>query len=149
MIVGRIEVGGRRSPVVIIPSTEFGARWFESACAEDPVLGATVVESPDLFERESEHLDVVTTPGTSAFDWNRGTVIAFVILLGSDTKSQAATISTALPSAVPSNSYRTAQPRQKPCHLRQCCRFPAPFGPRMASTVPLDTVKWTGRTILT
>jgi len=61
IIVGRIEQPGRRSPLVIIPTTEFGARWFESACAEDPVLNSTVVESPDLFERESEHLDVALT----------------------------------------------------------------------------------------
>jgi hypothetical protein len=60
-IVVRIEEPGRRSPLVIIPSTEFGARWFESACAEDPVLNSAVMEDHDLVERESEHLDVVLT----------------------------------------------------------------------------------------
>lgn len=59
VIVGRVEEPGRRSPLVIIPSTEFGARWFEAARAEDAVLGAAVIEDPDLFERESDHLDVV------------------------------------------------------------------------------------------
>jgi hypothetical protein len=61
IIAGRIEEPGRRSPLVIIPSTEFGARWFEAARAEDPVLEAAVKEDPAFFEQESEHLDVVLT----------------------------------------------------------------------------------------
>jgi hypothetical protein len=61
IIVGRLQEPGRQSPLVIIPSTEFGARWFESALAEDPILNAAVVEDPNLFNRESDHLDVVLT----------------------------------------------------------------------------------------
>jgi hypothetical protein len=61
VIIGRLEEADRRSPLVIIPSTEFGARWFESARAEDPVLRETVIDEPGLFERESDHLDVVLT----------------------------------------------------------------------------------------
>jgi hypothetical protein len=60
-IVGRVEEEGRRSPLVIIPSTEFGARWFEAACAEDPVLRSAVVEDANLFDRESGHLDILLT----------------------------------------------------------------------------------------
>ena len=61
IIAGRVEEEGRRSPLVIIPSTEFGARWFEAARAEDPILSAAVEEDPDFFDRESDHLDVVLT----------------------------------------------------------------------------------------
>jgi len=46
---------------VIIPSTEFGARWFEAVRAEDAQLDAAVHDDPELFERESDHLDVVLT----------------------------------------------------------------------------------------
>ena len=61
VIVGRVEAGSGRSPLVVIPSTEFGARWFESACMEDPVLDAAIVDDPALFDREADHLDVVLT----------------------------------------------------------------------------------------
>jgi hypothetical protein len=61
MIAGRVEEPGRRSPLVIIPSTEFGARWFEAVRAEDAQLDAAVHDDPELFERESAHLDVVLT----------------------------------------------------------------------------------------
>ena len=46
---------------MIIPSTEFGARWFESARVEDSVLSTAIVETAGFFERESDHLDVVLT----------------------------------------------------------------------------------------
>ena len=59
LIAGRVEDGARHSPLVVIPSTEFGARWFDSACAEDPVLSAAIVDDPELFDRESDHFDVV------------------------------------------------------------------------------------------
>jgi len=59
IIAGRVEQQRRRSALVIIPSTEFGARWFEAARAEDPVLGAAIVEDPSLFEKESALLDIV------------------------------------------------------------------------------------------
>ena len=31
IIAGRLEEPGKHSPLVVIPSTEFGARWFEAA----------------------------------------------------------------------------------------------------------------------
>jgi hypothetical protein len=60
-IVGRVESPEGRSPLVIIPTTEFGARWLEAARAEDPFLGAVVQDDPGLFERESTLLDVLLT----------------------------------------------------------------------------------------
>lgn len=59
IIAGRVEDGARRSALVVMPTTEFGARWFEAASAEDAVLDAAVVVDADLFEQESAHLDVV------------------------------------------------------------------------------------------
>ncbi len=61
VIAGRIEDGGRQSPLIIVPTTEFGARWFEAACGEDPELSKHVVEDPSFFEKDSDHLDVVIT----------------------------------------------------------------------------------------
>jgi hypothetical protein len=61
IIAGRVEDGDRRSALVIIPSTEFGARWFEAARVEDSILSAAVVEDPQFFDREADHLDVVLT----------------------------------------------------------------------------------------
>jgi hypothetical protein len=61
VIVGRLEEPGRHSPLVIIPSTEFGARWFDTARAEDPFLEAAIVEDHGFFDREADHLDVVLT----------------------------------------------------------------------------------------
>jgi hypothetical protein len=61
IIAGRVEEPGRRSPLVIIPTTEFGARWFEAARVEDTHLHSAVVDDPELFERESAHLDIVLT----------------------------------------------------------------------------------------
>lgn len=61
IIAGRVEETGRLSPLVIIPTTEFGARWFEAARAEDPLLHRVVAEDSELFERESSHLDIVLT----------------------------------------------------------------------------------------
>lgn len=59
IIAGRVEYGDRRSALVVIPTTEFGARWFEAATAEDEVLRRAVHLDPGLFEEESDHLDVV------------------------------------------------------------------------------------------
>ena len=59
IIAGRVADGDRRSPLVIIPTTEFGARWFESACLEDEGLASIIVEDEGLFDRESDHLDIV------------------------------------------------------------------------------------------
>lgn len=59
IIAGRVHLANRQSPLVIIPTTEFGARWFEAARAEDPLLHSVVVEDPELFKREAAHLDVV------------------------------------------------------------------------------------------
>jgi hypothetical protein len=59
IIAGRVEDGDRRSALVIIPTTEFGARWFEAARAEDPQLGAVVLEDDTFFEQQGRHLDVV------------------------------------------------------------------------------------------
>jgi hypothetical protein len=59
VIAGRVEREGSRSALVIIPTTEFGARWFEAARAEDPALSEAIVEDPDFFERENGHLDIV------------------------------------------------------------------------------------------
>lgn len=61
IIAGRIEEPGRQSPLVVIPSTEFGARWFDAVRSEDPLLRAAVVDDPELFERESPELNVVLT----------------------------------------------------------------------------------------
>lgn len=59
VIAGRVEQEDSHSPLVIIPSTEFGARWFESVRQEDAELAAIVQEDPEFFEREDGHLDVV------------------------------------------------------------------------------------------
>jgi hypothetical protein len=59
IIAGRVVEQDRHSALVIIPTTEFGARWFEAATAEDPVLRRAVEIDDELFERESDHLDVV------------------------------------------------------------------------------------------
>ena|GEM_PF-2540332 len=59
IIAGRVEDGDRRSALVIIPTTEFGARWFEAARAEDPQLGAVVLEDDTFFKQQGHHLDVV------------------------------------------------------------------------------------------
>jgi hypothetical protein len=61
IIAGRVENGRRQSALVIIPTTEFGARWFEAATQEDPRLKSAVVVDPDIFEEESDHMDVVLT----------------------------------------------------------------------------------------
>jgi hypothetical protein len=61
VIVGRLREPGRRSPLVVIPSTEFGARWFEAARTEDDLLREAVVDDEGLFDRESAHLDIVLT----------------------------------------------------------------------------------------
>lgn len=60
-IIGRVESEPARSPLVIVPTTEFGARWFEAARSEDQVLGSVVRDDEGLFERESALLDVVLT----------------------------------------------------------------------------------------
>jgi hypothetical protein len=59
IIAGRVEQGEGRSALVVIPTTEFGARWFEAATAEDPLLGRAVQVDENLFEEETPHLDVV------------------------------------------------------------------------------------------
>jgi hypothetical protein len=59
MIVGRVEQTTRRSALIVIPTTEFGARWFESVVQEDPLLNAKVIVDPRLFEEEADHLEVV------------------------------------------------------------------------------------------
>lgn len=59
VIAGRVDHDGPQSALVIIPTTEFGARWFEAACAEDPELGDAIVHDTEFFEREGHHLDVV------------------------------------------------------------------------------------------
>jgi len=61
VIVGRLREPGRRSPLVVIPSTEFGARWFEAARTEDDLLREAVVDDEGVFDRESAHLDIVLT----------------------------------------------------------------------------------------
>lgn len=58
VIAGRVEQDGGRSPLVIVPSTEFGARWFDAARDEDAGLAANVEEDPGFFEREGHHLDI-------------------------------------------------------------------------------------------
>lgn len=76
IIAGRIDDAGRQSALVIIPTTEFGARWFEAATQEDPILHRSVVIDPDLFEQESAHMDVVLThlileePVVGTGSWN-------------------------------------------------------------------------------
>ena len=59
IIAGRVEQGEGHSALVVIPTTEFGARWFEAATAEDPLLRRAVQVDEDLFEEETPHLDVV------------------------------------------------------------------------------------------
>lgn len=61
IIAGRVEEGERRSPLVIIPTTEFGARWFEAACLEDSELAAAVLEDDQFFEQHQQHLNIVLT----------------------------------------------------------------------------------------
>lgn len=61
IIAGRVENAGRQSALVVIPTTEFGARWFEAATHEDPLLKKAVVVDHDIFEEESDHLDVLLT----------------------------------------------------------------------------------------
>jgi hypothetical protein len=59
LIAGRIENGRQQSALVVIPTTEFGARWFEAATHEDPLFNRAVVVDADIFEEESNHLDVL------------------------------------------------------------------------------------------
>lgn len=59
IIAGRVERPHRSSALVVIPTTEFGARWFEAATQEDSTLREKVVVDPDLLSDESLHLDVV------------------------------------------------------------------------------------------
>jgi hypothetical protein len=61
IIAGRIENAGRQSALVVIPTTEFGARWFEAATHEDQLLKNAVVVDPVIFEEESDHMDVLLT----------------------------------------------------------------------------------------
>ena len=76
IIAGRVEHDGRQSALVTIPTTEFGARWFEAAIHEDPLLKRAVVVDTDLFEEESAHMDVVLThlileePVVGTGSWN-------------------------------------------------------------------------------
>lgn len=58
VIAGRVEHDERRSALIVVPSTEFGARWFE-AVLEESDLRAVVRKDPEFFEREGIHLDVV------------------------------------------------------------------------------------------
>lgn len=59
IIAGRVERGERRSPLVVIATSEFGSRWFEAACAEDPALAAAVQVDESFFDAEGWQLDVV------------------------------------------------------------------------------------------
>lgn len=59
VIAGRIEQEGRRSPLVVVPTTEFGARWFEAVREEFSDLAAIVQEDPQFFEEQEDHLDIV------------------------------------------------------------------------------------------
>ncbi len=59
IIAGRINDGLRQSALVIVPTTEFGARWYEAAIEEDPALRDSVIFDDALFDDESHHLDVV------------------------------------------------------------------------------------------
>jgi hypothetical protein len=76
IIAGRVEHDGRQSALVIIPTTEFGARWFEAAVHEDPLHKRAVVVDTDLFKEESAHMDVVLThlilevPVVGTGSWN-------------------------------------------------------------------------------
>lgn len=58
IIAGRVEDGLCRSPLVIIPTTEFGARWFEAARAEHPALSSVVQEDDTFFGQHEDHLDI-------------------------------------------------------------------------------------------
>jgi hypothetical protein len=58
VIAGRVEHDERRSALIVVPSTEFGARWFE-AMLEESDLRAVVRQDPEFFEQEGAHLDVV------------------------------------------------------------------------------------------
>jgi hypothetical protein len=60
-VAGRVESSEGRSPLVVIPTTEFGARWLDAARAEDSFLRSAIRDDPGLFERESEILDVLLT----------------------------------------------------------------------------------------
>jgi hypothetical protein len=59
VIAGRIEREGRHSPLVVVPTTEFGARWFEGVREESTDLATIVQEDPEFFEEQGDHLDVV------------------------------------------------------------------------------------------
>jgi hypothetical protein len=59
VIAGRIEQEGHHSPLVVVPTTEFGARWFEAVREEFSDLAAIVEEDPEFFEEQGDHLDVV------------------------------------------------------------------------------------------
>lgn len=61
IIAGRVERPEGKSPLVVIPTSEFGARWFEAARTEDTSLRNGVVDDPDFFERNASHLDIVLT----------------------------------------------------------------------------------------
>lgn len=59
IVVGRVENEGKQSELVVIPTTEFGARWFEAAVQEDAVLARAVYVDDGLLQEESGHLNVV------------------------------------------------------------------------------------------
>jgi hypothetical protein len=59
VIAGRVEQDGGQSPLVVIPSTEFGARWFDAVREEDAGIAAMAEEDLGFFEEEGHHMDVV------------------------------------------------------------------------------------------
>ena len=59
MIAGRIEQDERHSPLVVVPTTEFGARWFEAVREEVSDLATIAQDDPGFFEEQGDHLDVV------------------------------------------------------------------------------------------
>jgi len=59
VIAGRIEQDERHSPLVVVPTTEFGARWFEAVREEVSDLATIAQDDPGFFEEQGDHLDVV------------------------------------------------------------------------------------------
>ena len=55
IIAGRVEHESGHSALVLIPTTEFGARWFEAALAEERELRGAVVRDPDFFDEQGPH----------------------------------------------------------------------------------------------
>lgn len=59
IIAGRLRSPAGLSPLIVFPTSDFGARLFDQAVRQDPRLQGRVVEDEDLEEAEDHHLQIV------------------------------------------------------------------------------------------